>query len=369
MWEVSEEHLESISIGAGILGTGGGGNPYLGQLRARRQLQAGASVSIIEPSEVDDAHLLVAVGGMGSPVISHEKLPGGDEEASAVRALEAHLGQSFDAIAPIEMGGGNAMTPLVVATQLGIPVVDGDGMGRAFPELQMTTYLIYGGSPEPAALADERGNTVVLSHVTDAGWLERIARAVTIEMGGHAGLATTVMTGAQCKATIIPGTLRLALRIGDAVLSARRAKDRHPSDAVLGVVGGTRYLRGKVVDVERRATRGFAKGTTTIEGLDEDAGRRISVEFQNENLVVVEDGAVTVTVPDLIALVDTERGGAITTEVVRYGLRTDVLVLPCPPQLRTELALTVVGPRAFGFDLDYARYPGRAPRVGAASSQ
>ena len=206
MREVIEEDLYPISIGAGILGTGGGGNPYLGQLRVRETLRSGGSVRVIDPTEIDDDDLLVVVGGMGSPVISYEKIAGGNEETDAARALETHVGRTFDAIAPFEMGGGNSMVPMIVAANLGIPLVDGDGMGRAFPELQMITYLIYGGSPEPSAMADERGNQMVLSRVLDANWLERIARAATIEFGGHAGIATAVMDGAFCKRAIIPNT-------------------------------------------------------------------------------------------------------------------------------------------------------------------
>ena len=37
MWTVDDGALERIAIGAGILGTGGGGNPYLGKLHARRR--------------------------------------------------------------------------------------------------------------------------------------------------------------------------------------------------------------------------------------------------------------------------------------------------------------------------------------------
>lgn len=36
-----------------------------------------------------------------------------------------------------EVGGGNGIEPLVVGSRLGVPVVDGDLMGRAFPELQV----------------------------------------------------------------------------------------------------------------------------------------------------------------------------------------------------------------------------------------
>lgn len=352
MWEVTEADLEPIAIGAGILGTGGGGNPYLGKLRVRETLRAGGTVRVIDPTQIRDDDLLVVVGGMGSPVVSYEKTAQGDEETSAARALEDHLGRRFDAIAPFEMGGGNSMAPMVVAARMDIPLVDGDGMGRAFPELQMITYLIYGGSPEPSALADERGNRLVLSRVVDAMWLERIARVATIEMGGHAGIATAVMDGAFCRRSIIPNTLGLARSIGAAVLGARAAKT-DPAAAIVEVAGGSVFLRGKVTDVHRSMAKGFARGHMIVEGVGTDAGRSIRIEFQNENLVIWEHGEPLVTVPDLISLVTTDTGEPITTELIRYGFRADVLVLPCPDLLKTDTALAVVGPRAFGIDLDY----------------
>lgn len=352
VWEIVEADLLAISIGAGILGTGGGGNPYLGYLRAREALRSGGTVLVIDPTEIKDQDLLVVVGGMGSPVVSYEKIAQGGEETAAARALETYLGQRFDAIAPFEMGGGNSMVPMVVAANMRIPLVDGDGMGRAFPELQMLTYFIYGGSPQPSALADERGNRLVFPEVVDAHWLERIARAATIEMGGHAGLATSVMRGVFCKRSIIPNTLRLALSMGRAVLDARQTK-ADPSAAVIEVAGGIRYLRGKVSDVRRKTTKGFATGHMVLDGVGEDVGRSIRIEFQNENLVIWEDSEPKVTVPDLISLVATETGEPITTELIRYGFRADVLVLPCAELLRTERALAVVGPRAFGYEFDY----------------
>lgn len=352
MWQIEEADLKPISIGAGVLGTGGGGNPYLGFLRVRELLRNGGRIQVIDPEEIGDDDLLVVVGGMGSPMVSYEKLARGTEETAAAQALERHIGRSFDAIAPFEMGGGNSMVPMVVAATMGIPLVNGDGMGRAFPQLEMITYLIYGGAPAPAAIADERGNHVVLTDVQDAAWLERIARAVTIEMGGHTGLATSVMDGAFCKRSIIPHTLELARSIGQAVLDARTHKD-DPGLAITDVAGGRRYLRGKVTDVHRETTKGFARGSMTLQGLGDDADRSIRIDFQNENLAIWEDDQATVTVPDLICVVATDTGEPITTEMIRYGTRVDVLVLPCAELLTTVEALAVVGPRAFGLPIDY----------------
>jgi len=53
-------------------------------------------------------------------------------------------GDWFNASHDAGSGGSNALIPLVCALQLGLPVVDGDGMGRAFPELQMDSFAILG---------------------------------------------------------------------------------------------------------------------------------------------------------------------------------------------------------------------------------
>ena len=38
-----------------------------------------------------------------------------------------------------EIGGGNGLEPLAIGARMGLPVVDADFMGRAFPELQVPT--------------------------------------------------------------------------------------------------------------------------------------------------------------------------------------------------------------------------------------
>jgi DUF917 family protein len=67
---------------------------------------------------------------------------------------------------------------------------------------------------------------------------------------------------------------------------------------------------------------------------------------------------VVATVPDLICLVDELTAEPVTTEVVRYGLRVQVLGIPAPLLLRTDRALPVVGPAGFGYDVEYRPLPG-----------
>ncbi|HEU0164588.1 MAG TPA: DUF917 domain-containing protein [Thermomicrobiales bacterium] len=370
-WTVTTDHLERLAIGAGILGTGGGGNPYMGKIVVSRLVRAGANIQVVSLDEVPDDATVVTVGGMGSPTIGVERPGSGEESYRALRALEKHIGRKVTHIVSSEIGGGNSTTPLRVATQAGIPVIDGDGMGRAFPELQMKTYIINGIPPTPGALCDYNGHTVVFDHVEDGKTFERYMRAVTIQMGGGAGYSFPLMTGEQVRRTAVPGTLSLAIRLGDAVLNAR-ANHTSPVEAALGVTGGFQLFRGKITDVERRLVGGFARGLLKMEGTGDDLGRTLDIDFQNENLIARRDnGEVIAVVPDLICLVDADTGAPLTTEVVRYGMRAAVLGIPAPVELKTDAALRSVGPAAFGYpEVEYVPLPGyyaNVERVAAVS--
>ena len=61
------------------------------------------------------------------------------------------------------------MIPIVVAAQLGLPLIDCDGMGRAFPELQMVTFNLDGIPATPMAITDEKGISASLRPLIISG--------------------------------------------------------------------------------------------------------------------------------------------------------------------------------------------------------
>jgi DUF917 family protein len=349
--QLGESHLEALALGAAVLGTGGGGDPYIGKLLARQAITELGPVTVLDPEDIADDALCAMSAVMGAPTVLVEKPPSGEEQARAFRALERHLGRSITHVICAEVGGLNSMLPIVAAARMGLPLVDCDAMGRAFPEIQMSTPTLSNIAAAPMAVADEKGNTVLIEAI-DNHWTERLARSACIDMGACAYIALYVQTGAQVKEAMIGGTLRLAEDVGRALLDARAAKVEVPP-AVAEPLDGICLFQGKISDVQRRTEGGFARGQVVIDGSGPDRGSSLQIQFQNENLVSTRDGEVVAMVPDLVIVLEAESGAPITTEELRYGYRVVVIGAPCNRRWRTAEGLELVGPRYFGYEIDY----------------
>jgi len=356
MRQLDRQDLLDLAVGAAFLGTGGGGDPYIGRLMVQAAMDEGKTVVLLDPSELTDDALVIPTAMMGAPTVLVEKIPSGEEAVASLRKLEAYLGRKAFATMPIECGGINSTIPLVVGALTGLPVVDADGMGRAFPELQMETFSILGVHGSPMVVTNEYGDSALIE-ARDDKFMEWLSRGVTIRMGGAAYIAEYSMSGADVKRTAVPNTISLGIRIGRCLREAKKSH-KNPIDALLRMLPDTLYSygrviwRGKVIDVKRETKMGWALGYARIEGADEWKGL-MEIQIQNENLIARVDGKVRAIVPDLICVMEAETAEPITTEYLRYGQRVVVVSVAVPPIMRTPEALEVFGPKGFRIDEPY----------------
>jgi DUF917 family protein len=354
---VEPADIKDVARGAVLLGTGGGGDPYIGELFLQAQLEQGRAPHVIPVEAVADDTLVITIAGVGSPPVMLENLVSDVTLLQILARMESHLGRKVGALISAEIGGVNSMFPLALSAITGLPVLDGDGIGRAVPRTEMCTFSIYGCSATPGVVIDELGNTVVIETVNDVT-AENVLRAVTVALGAHVFGGFFPMTGAQVKRTAVRDTLTLSQHIGRCIRTAREGDGDVFYDLLAFLntsrKGGVARLLfdGKIVDVTRETRNGWHWGRVTLAALN-DSGDVFTVDIQNEFTVARLNGRTVTVVPDLISILDRESAEPITAERLAYGQRVKVIGLSADPLLRTPEALAVMGPRAFGLDEDF----------------
>ncbi|KAF9266462.1 DUF917-domain-containing protein [Marasmius fiardii PR-910] len=374
-WIISELDLEWISCGCYILGTGGGGTPYPHFVRLREMMRKGAEVRVVEPGWLRDDDVVACGGGKGSPTVSVEKLAG-DEMIESQNTVYKYLGIKPVAVIDLEIGGGNGLQGLILgaSTNMNVPTIDGDWMGRAYPVSWQITPVVWGGDGAlfvPSAISDGNGNNMLMLTGTSEKMIERAFRAALSEMGSHVACAKGPTTGERVKSWAVENTISLSWRIGRAVALCRAKNDiDFVSEAIIDQVGGKQaakvLFKGKIIGVERKTVKGHVYGEVTIKAADVSGsgsgagdvveGDLMKIPFKNENIVatrVTTDGKeeVVATVPDLISVCDASSGEAIGTPEYRYGLLVFVLGIQASEKWTgTPRGIEIGGPGAFGMD-------------------
>eukprot|EP01022_Parablepharisma_sp_SALTPOND_P017200 TRINITY_DN2695_c2_g1_i1.p1 TRINITY_DN2695_c2_g1~~TRINITY_DN2695_c2_g1_i1.p1 ORF type:complete len:1002 (+),score=85.78 TRINITY_DN2695_c2_g1_i1:55-3060(+) len=359
-WILNENDIEAIGLGASVFGCGGGGSPYLGILQAKNMLSQGKTLKVIKPEALTEKDLTVISAGFGSPLVIIEKFIDIGTTSECVKTMCDYYGASrVSALAPIEIGGLNSLIPIATAGALGLPIVDCDFMGRAFPDLTMVTYYIYGKKIVPITIGDEKGNQVMVKNVMTKNGEQfalDILRHILMKMGWLAGIATLGFTKEEIISWGIRGTITKAWELGSELLRARAAKT-DLFKVYKEVANAELLCTGKVIDVHRSMEKGYNEGYMEIAPLEGSTGPHIIVEFRNEYLCAFykqdkEKRVMLVVVPDLLVVVDKDTYNPILAEDAKYGLRVAVLKLPAHELLKTEEALKLVGPKAFGIKTD-----------------
>ncbi|MCJ8324287.1 MAG: DUF917 domain-containing protein [Rhizobiales bacterium] len=346
---VDEQALKYIAAGGAVLGAGGGGDPYVGRLMAMQEIRKTKPVRVIDIDELDDDDFVLPIAMVGAPTVMLEKFPSGNEIPKLVAMMEQIVGKKVRAIMCIEAGGLNSVIPFIAAAQMDLPIIDGDGMGRAFPEIQMVSFTLAGIKATPFALMDDKGNGATFDTI-DNSWTERLVRVLAMEMGGSVMSSMYPMSAKQCKSSLVRGSLSLAHDIG-------KMMSEHGADAcqlMAETYNGIHLFQGRVRDVERKIEGGWQHGVVKLEGIGDFRNREVSLEFKNEFLIAKEGKKVLATTPDLITLLDAFTGQPVTTELVKYGLPVNVLGLPCDPIWRTPAGIELSGPKYFGYDVEYS---------------
>ena len=303
---------------------------------------------------------LVGVGGGGAweHVIERTKaqnlavLP--NLPALATEALSRHIGKKIDAVIRFEPAG-QTLNTFLAAAELGVPVVDACFSGRAVPELSMQTSFASGVRTGPGAIVTRWGDVVYLDRVVDDYRIEDLARAAAVASGGGASMAYNPMSGANLKTVVIPGDVSTSILYGKVLREARQAGG-DPVEALLKASRGFKLFQGIVTKADMKGEGGFTWWDVAINGSGPYATHSYKIFVKNENLLGWLDGTPDAMSPDLISNLDPKTGDTIVgPSLGGYNVGQEIVLIAIPAhQLwRTTRGLELLGPRHFGFPLDY----------------
>lgn len=317
--------------GAALLGAGGGGSITQGLKIIKEIIDSGKEVLIADPSEIRDEELAVVSAGMGSPLAA--KYGWRNEHLPAFDLLERFLNRGISYVVPIEIGAGNVAVPVHTAAFKKRILVDGDGAGRAIPELELTTFDIYGVPISPMSISDWEGNGAII-FAKDAMTAEKISRHITVAFEGVAGIALYLMNGEVARDVIIPGTLTLSKRIGN-ILRTSKERGEDAIEMLRKELNAYILGSGKVVNKTMKTIGGFDIGLVEIA---EERGSKLRVHLKNENIIAERDGKILTMAPDLICWLSHDYT-PLTNADIEIGMSVWVIGFRAHEKLRTERAL------------------------------
>ena len=375
----TRQECEDLVRGLCFRGAGGGGPPSSGLKLLLHQLEAGREIRWVDLDSLPDAAWTVTVAGMGGRAGTGgtreelERLGAVKEKydhlglsVAAVRALEDSEGVKVEAIVPGETGGSAAPSAIAAALEFGVPVVDGDyAGGRAIPEVPQALPELKGIPVCPMSFVTRWGDVVILKETVSSAMADRIGRMITVAAYAGVGFSWYLLQAQQVKDIVARNTLSAALEVGRAIREARE-RGEDPVAEAIKAVGGWLLFEGEItaMEVADEESLAFGVGTHRLKGLGKYEGRNFSIWYKNEYHVSWLDDQPLVTSPDAMIIVQRDTGEPAISYDFSVGDHVAVVGRKGHQAHRTPEGIQALGPRHFGFDLDYVPIEQRLKELG-----
>ncbi len=344
--------IEPLYWGSIFLGSGGGGNSEFLTFLLNEQFSKKPTLPLLDLDEIKNESEYATVGLMGSLI--EETFPTGFEGINILERAKSSIKSNIDGLFTLEAAGVNILYPILVASLVDLPLIDGDAMGRAFPELHMTTFYFNKHHLIPFVISDSQGHYYDLNE-KDIFMLELTARRIVSQQGGYGSFAGALTKGANLKRILIPRTISFAAELGKTFISPGSYSELIENLMMVS----KNSLYGTAVElfigiIERiENIENIDWETITIKGTNTSENSTFKILIKNENLIAYRNNKVAAMVPDLISIVNLETLKPVTNTELQEGMKVSVIGLPAPIALKKEKALEFIGPTAFGYKSRY----------------
>ncbi len=344
---VEKKDFEYIIMGGAFLGSGGGGPVAAGKQIMEDVLAHKVPVKVVDVQTLKSQHGLngAVVAFMGSPSAGAQGIDL-ETPTNAFNALENFKPLDFAML--IEIGAGNSMVPMSVAVRKNIPILDGDGAGRAVPKIQNTTYAQV-TSPSPAALSNgkQKGlptvDNIILMRDIPQNQMADALEAYSLNIleiptfGQMGGLATYMLSSEEVESATIGGTLTLSYEIGKVILDAIEAGGEATENLKKYFQGVKTpcytFEKGTITKIETPSDKSgdLDLGTVTVE---DGEGNTLLLSYENENLFATLNGKPWAMAPDLICYLG--ETGAMSNVEIQIGDKVTIFGLAANEKMRSK---------------------------------
>ena len=309
--------FQAIATGAAVLASGGGGS-YTDACSIVQELAHQGFSGTVKVQDYDGATPACVLAIMGSPdAASSLDLAAIQNSISNTLAVQQGMtGMQVGALIPVEIGPINSLVPLIGAAMSNgsVWVVNGDGAGRAVPELPQTTFTSPSGpASSPAVLASDAPTLVAAQYAVlgsgTASGIESLAGGVVGGFGGYSGIAmwpSNATNQFALSGSYIEGTLEQARALGLQMLEALTPLSTHDvATAIQNLTGRTAsavFTNFYITSVTQSTSSATSLDSGIIR-LDnaQDPSQSTATHYLynlNENLIMYSASS---TAPDIIA--------------------------------------------------------------------
>ncbi|MBN1683711.1 DUF917 domain-containing protein [Candidatus Bathyarchaeota archaeon] len=362
--------LEDYMLGAVILGCGGGGEVSSGKELVNYAFEHGHKFHLADISEFKNDEMLCIISSVGGgvpqevrdKVAPYHKMFKSNIETRIQRfqrspeELSKYIGKEFAAYLPSETGGGNGIMPMFLNAIEGKPSVDGDGCGRAKPEIGISLTHVAGIPMAPISVYTPFMESVIIKSAVDDFRGEDMTRQLAVASGGGVTATRSSGTVKEYKKGIAKNQVSRCIKIGYSIRKARENND-DPCMAFQEVSKAYKIFEGIVTKYEAEGHGGFNWGNWYIKGKERFENHQFKVWYKNENLLSWFDEKPYVRCPDLICIVDSRNCEGLSNFTNRNyeGHEVTVFGVPAIDNWRTLKGIEIFGPKHFGFPIEYEK--------------
>jgi len=335
---LNQNQLKQLVLGSSLLATGGGGSLQSAKKLIKKINQPPTLTSLTELKTNDITATVFGIGGQ-------EKCDPIKASNLALKTFKTNLNQPIKAIIPVEIGPLAIATAAFIASKTRLKLLDADIVGfRSSPEVFLETISIPNLPRHPSVIANDQNDILILLKTKDIQTTEKIFRDFAITSGGDAIVFGYPLTIKQIKNIVGANSLSFSLNLGKALLKLKQNQltlDQFCQDFQFQQIS-----QGKITSQKTRIQQGFTQGKLVIK----TPNGNLSIIIKNENIAVIKNNQVLVTVPDLICLLDTNLFSGINNFDNNLNKTVAVLAKPAIPIWRTQKGKALFSPKNLGYN-------------------